>query len=139
VTASALGVEDGFVSLFDGSMLDGWHPAPRVYGTEYPGGPSILETLERRGARIPIEPELHPANWFVEDGAIVGEQDSPGIGYGGYLVTENTFGDFELVLEARPDWPADTGVMLRRQRDTWHGFQVLLDLASRAERPPGSR
>jgi Domain of Unknown Function (DUF1080) len=127
MTGSAVTVEEGFVSLFDGSTLDGWHSAPRVYGTEYPGGPSILETLERRGARIPVEPELHPAHWFVEDGAIVGEQDSPGSGYGGYLVSDETFSDFELVLDARPDWPADTGVMLRRQRDTWHGFQVLLD------------
>jgi hypothetical protein len=27
----------------------------------------------------------------------------------------------------RPDWPADTGVMVRRQRDSWEGFQVLVD------------
>jgi len=26
-----------------------------------------------------------------------------------------------------PDWPADTGVMLRRRPETWEGFQVLVD------------
>ena len=74
-----------------------------------------------------MEPEKHPAHWFVEDGVLVGEQDAPGSGYGGYLVSDQAFGDFELVLEMRPDWPADTGVMIRRRRDSWEGFQVLVD------------
>ena len=26
-----------------------------------------------------------------------------------------------------PDWPADTGVMIRRRPDSWAGFQVLVD------------
>jgi hypothetical protein len=68
-----------------------------------------------------------PAAWSVEDGVIVGRQDPPGSGWGGYLITERTYGDFELRLEANPDWPADTGVMLRRRRDTWEGLQVLVD------------
>lgn len=59
--------------------------------------------------------------------SLAGEQDTPGSGYGGYLVSDQAFGDFELVLEMRPDWPADTGVMIRRQRDSWEGFQVLVD------------
>src|SRR5665648_122191 len=36
-----------------------------------------------------------------------------GSGLGGYLTTEATFGDFELSYEVRPDWPADTGVLVR--------------------------
>jgi hypothetical protein len=80
-----------------------------------------------RGFAPPVEPEKHPARWFVKDGAIIGEQETPGGGYGGYLVTEKAYGDFELVLEAKPDWPADTGVMLRRKMDDWTGFQVLID------------
>jgi hypothetical protein len=63
----------------------------------------------------------------VEDGAIVGRQDPPGSGWGGYLITERAFGDFELRMEANPDWPADTGVMVRRRRDSWEGLQVLID------------
>jgi hypothetical protein len=113
------------VPLFDGSTLDGWHPAPRVYGTLYPGGPQVREVLAQQGIEPPVEPEKHPAVWTVEDGAIVGRQGTPG--YGGYLVSDRTFGDFELTLEARPDWPADTGIMIRRQGDSWEGFQILLD------------
>ncbi|MFI2564312.1 DUF1080 domain-containing protein [Paenarthrobacter sp. NPDC018779] len=118
---------DGFVPLFDGKSLSGWYSVPRVYGTEYPGGPLLLERFEALGLTPPVEPEKHPAHWFVEDGVLIGEQDSPGSGYGGYLVSEQAFGDFELVLEMRPDWPADTGVMLRRRPDSWEGFQVLVD------------
>ncbi|WP_415854837.1 family 16 glycoside hydrolase [Sinomonas sp. G460-2] len=118
-------LEQGFVPLFNGESLQGWHPAPRVYGAEYPRGPSIAQKLEEMGLEPPVNPEVHPARWFVEDGVVVGEQATPG--YGGYLVSDETFGDFDLVIEAKPDWPADTGIMLRRQRDSWEGFQVLLD------------
>ena len=58
---------------------------------------------------------------------IVGRQDPDHPGWGGYLVSDETFGDFELELEMWPDWPADTGVMLRRQDESWEGFQVLVD------------
>jgi hypothetical protein len=30
--------DDGFVALFDGVSLDGWHATPRIYGFEYPRG-----------------------------------------------------------------------------------------------------
>jgi len=119
--------EAGFRDLFDGKTLDGWFAVPRIYGKRYPGGPEVHDIWREIGRELPVEPEKHPARWFVEDGYIVGEQDEPGSGYGGYLVSEEQFGDFELVLEVRPDWPADTGIMLRRQRDDWTGFQVLLD------------
>jgi hypothetical protein len=83
--------------------------------------------VDRAGPAIAVRTGKHPAHWFVEDGYIVGEQEFPGSGYGGYLITEETFGDFELVMEVRPDWPADTGIMVRRLRDDWSGFQILLD------------
>lgn len=118
---------DGYHPLFDGTSLAGWRAVPRIYGTVYPGGPSLLDYFDAHGLKRPVEPEAHPAHWFVEDGVLVGEQDAPGSGYGGYLVSEEAYGDFDLVLEMRPDWPADTGVMLRRQRDSWEGFQVLVD------------
>ncbi|GGM62855.1 3-keto-disaccharide hydrolase [Microbacterium saperdae] len=117
--------ETGFRPIFDGSTLSGWHAEPRVYGSLYPGGPHLTDYIEEHGMKIPEHPELHAARWFVEDGILIGEQSTPG--YGGYLVSDATFGDFELVLEARPDWPADTGVMLRRKTDDWAGFQVLID------------
>jgi 3-keto-disaccharide hydrolase len=69
----------------------------------------------------------HPAVRTVEDGAIVGRQDAPGSGWGGYLVSEGTYGDYELIVETNPDWPADTGIYLRKQARTFHGIQVLID------------
>jgi hypothetical protein len=119
--------EEGFRPLFDGKSLTGWHVAPRLYGTVYPGGPPLLTLFEEAGIAPPVEPEKHLPIWTVEDGVLIGEQDAPGSGYGGYLVSDESFGDFELALEARPDWPADTGIMIRRQLHSWEGFQVLLD------------
>jgi hypothetical protein len=81
--------EEGFVPLFDGKTLQGWHTnaKPIVHGK---GG-----------------------KWQVEDGAITGEQDPPGSGNGGVLLTDNEYGDFELRLELAPDWGIDSGVFLR--------------------------
>ncbi len=120
--------ETGFVPLFDGKTLNGWFATPRTYGELWPGGPTIAE---RYPGAFPDDYEeqaaKHPAVWTVEDGAIVGRQDVPGSGWGGYIVTEGTYGDYELRFEANPDWPADTGIMLRKRAHTFHGFQVLLD------------
>jgi hypothetical protein len=126
-TVDAVRDTNGFVAMFDGSSLAGWHTAPRIYGSLYPGGPSVLDIFDAAGRELPVEPENHPPVWKVEDGVLIGEQDFPGSGYGGYLVSDKAYGDFEIVLELQPDWPADTGVMIRRQRDSWEGFQVLVD------------
>jgi Domain of Unknown Function (DUF1080) len=117
--------ESGFQDLFDGKTLSGWHAEPRVYGALYPGGPGLDAFIAERGWAVPENPAAHPAAWTVENGVLIGAQAKPT--YGGYLVTDDMFGDFELVLEARPDWPADTGIMLRRKTGDWSGFQVLLD------------
>ena len=120
--------ENGFVSIFDGKTLNGWFATPRTYGQMWPGGPTVQEAHpDSFPADYAEQAAKHPAVWTVEDGAIVGRQDSPGSGWGGYLVTEKTYGDFELTFEAKPDWPADTGIMLRKKAQTFHGFQVLLD------------
>ena len=95
--------EDGFRSLFDGVSLKGW----------------------KRSARELKRPSL--GIWTVEDGIISGGQDPPGSGIGSYLVSEETFSDFELKIEARPDWPADTGILVRTNAQGNIGFQVLLD------------
>ena len=55
----------------------------------------------------------HTGRWSVKDGVLEGGQDPPGSGRGAYLLSDDTFGDFELELEARPDWPIDTGIMVR--------------------------
>ncbi|MFE4727752.1 DUF1080 domain-containing protein [Microbacterium sp. NPDC056736] len=125
--------ETGYESLFNGEDLDGWFATPRVYGPMWIGGPTLRELQADRpaGARFTDEyfdaAPNRPAAWTVEDGAIVGRQDEPGSGFGGFLLTERTFGDFELVLEANPDWPADSGILVRKTRDSWRGFQILVD------------
>lgn len=117
--------DDGFVPLFDGQTLSGWRPVPRIFSSLYPGGEHVLDLFKRRGATIPDKPEEHPARWFVENGDIIGEQATKS--YGGYLVSEKAYGEFELTFDANPDWPADTGVMIRRNRDSMEGIQILLD------------
>jgi Domain of Unknown Function (DUF1080) len=116
------GGRDDLVPLFDGRTLTGWRAVPRLPVAPWPGGPA---------------PDVHSGHyraaagtagrWSVEDGAIVGTQDPPGCGLGGYLVTEGTYADFELTFEVRPDWPADTGVMVRATATGNQGFQVLID------------
>jgi hypothetical protein len=92
--------EEGFVSIFDGKTLNGWHTNKQkiVHGT---GG-----------------------KWQVEDGAITGEQDPPG--NGGMLMTDQAYGDFELILDAKPDWGIDSGVFLRTS-EKGVCFQVYCD------------
>ncbi len=97
----------GFRSLFDGVSLNGWSRQ--------------IREAERPGLGI----------WVVQDGVIIGEQDKPTIG--SYLVTDETFSDFELEVEARPDWRTDTGVYVRTDAQGNIGFQACIDY-----RPHGS-
>lgn len=129
----------GVRALFDGQTLKGWRAVPR-----------LAVPREARFADIPAE-ELraavvqwyaehkqqaklnHVGRWAVVDGAICGGHEPPESLYGAYLVSEEKFADFELELEARPDWPADTGIMVRTHELGSIGFQVTVD-----HRPQGS-
>lgn len=115
------------VDLFDGRTLDGWHAVPRTYERMWPGGPAVRDVVPNLPSDYEEQAAAHPARWEVVDGAIEGFQDPDHPGYGGYLVSDRAFADFGLDLELRPDWPADTGVMVRRRPDSWAGFQVLVD------------
>lgn len=92
-----------FRAIFDGVSLNGWKAYPRKPG------------------------DLNTGKWTVEDGVISGGQDPVGSGLGAYLVSEEAFYNFELQLEARPDWPIDTGIYLRTVPTGNIGIQVLLD------------
>jgi len=111
-----------FLSLFDGKSLAGWHAVPRKLPSIRPGGPARQ-----------VEPELmtrivaHTGRWTVEEGAICGRQEPAGSGLGAYLLSDEKYDNFELIFEARPDWPADTGVVLRATDIGSQGYQVLLD------------
>ncbi|MDR1107079.1 MAG: DUF1080 domain-containing protein [Treponema sp.] len=107
-------------ALFDGSTLKGWHTAPRLPTSRYPGGPEPDATTEQYRTA-----QSTGGAWSVIDGVITGAQ---GIrGYGGYLLTDEKFADFELSYDARPDWPVDTGVLVRTTARATQGFQILLD------------
>jgi len=62
--------------------------------------------------------------WYVEDGTITGIQEPPG--KGGFLCTTRQFRDFELMLQAKIDWPFDSGIFLRVGPDG-KSHQVTLD------------
>ncbi|MEM9282309.1 MAG: DUF1080 domain-containing protein [Verrucomicrobiota bacterium] len=121
--------------IFDGKTLEGWHTIPRLYVPRdgrldhVPSG-ELKEAVTRFHAESAQENlRAKAANhgiWTVEDGAIVGKQ-LPDSKDGSYLMSDGTYGDFDLTLEARPDWPIDTGVMVRAHSLGTVGFQVLLD------------
>lgn len=112
----------GFRPLFDGKTLRGWQAIPRVPVPAFPGAPapdpaspSYRKALSSRG------------RWTVDNGVLISGQDPPDSGLGAYLITEETFGDFELELEVNPDWAVDSGVMIRATALGGQGFQVHLD------------
>jgi len=90
-------------SLFDGKTLDGWHKNPERIGHGTGG------------------------QWEVEaDGVLAGQQDPPGSGNGGILLTDEQFGDFELSIEMKPDWGVCSGLFIRGN-DRGQCFQMMVD------------
>ena len=108
--------------LFDGETLDGWRAIHRLPVSRNPGGPSPPTDSPRYRKAL-----LSKGDWKVVGGAITGGQEPPGSGVGGYLITDGKFADFELSLEANPDWGVDTGIMIRATGLGSQGFQVLVD------------
>src|SRR5579885_307589 len=97
--------DKGFVSIFDGKTLKGWHVSAR-------SGHSS-KSKHKSGGR-----------WVVEDGAIVGSQDVPG--NGGLIITDKAYGDFEVVLEMKNDFGPDSGLFLRSTEDG-KAYQAMID------------
>ncbi|MEM9480052.1 MAG: DUF1080 domain-containing protein [Verrucomicrobiota bacterium] len=114
---------EGFRSLFDGQSLAGWVAMPRLPVPKYPGAPFKMplqgEALERARKNV--------GKWTVEEGAVVGGQDPPGSGRGAYLVSEEKFGDFELMMDMKPDWKVDSGFLVRTLAGGSPGMQILVD------------
>ena len=84
----------GFVALFDGGTLSGWRKL-----TSYSG---------------------EAGKWEVIDGTIVGDQFPEG--EGGLLVTEDVYGDYELLAEVKADYPIDSGLFLRVQQKSSEAY-----------------
>ena len=98
--------EEGYIELFDGKTLDGWHKNPDRIGHGTGG------------------------QWTFEDGAITGQQDPPGSGNGGILLTDKKYGDFELLIDLKPDWGVCSGLFLR-STDEGKCLQMMVDYHER--------
>jgi hypothetical protein len=132
--ACAVDAPVGFRPLFDGTTLAGWHSALRI---GVPAKPAPVSESGKRPAQGPISKALQVSQprWEVRDGMILGAQADSRLkkpetgedwGLGSWLMTDQTFGDFELLVSARPDWPCDTGIYVR-STPLGQGFQILLD------------
>lgn len=97
--------KDGWQPLFDGRTLNGWKPTAKSGHSKASGNTTA-------------------GHWRVEDGAILGSQDTPG--NGGLLLTEAEFGDCEISLEANNDFGPDSGIFLRCTEDG-KAYQCLID------------
>ena len=62
------------------------------------------------------------AEWFVEDGCLVGTQTT---GKGGDLFTEAEYDNFELRVVYRVKWPANTGFWFRFGQSAGYQYDVL--------------
>jgi hypothetical protein len=109
MTAAALGADKDFVPIFDGKTLDGWHISAKT-------GHSRASKHESGG------------KWVIEEGAIIGSQDIPG--NGGIIITDEKFGDFEVVLEMNNDFGPDSGLFLRSTEDG-KAYQAMIDYHGR--------
>jgi hypothetical protein len=120
--AAADAPPEGFRAIFDGKTLAGWHAKPRPQPGKAPKGtaPGKADSFYERSLKS-------TGRWTVEDGILIGAQDPPGSGLGGYLVSDEAFGDFELQIDARPDWGVDTGILVRTTPGGNVGYQILLD------------
>jgi len=133
-------VERGEIKeMFDGDSLDGWMPTPRLYvprGEKFAKIPSsqLYEAIIEHYSQSPgdfrgIPDRVRVKNtgvWKIEDGVLTGGQ-VPNTILGAYLLSKKKYGDFELTMEINPDYPIDTGIMVRAHRVGTVGFQVLID------------
>ncbi len=92
-------VPAGFVSIFDGKDLAGWH----------------VSEVNHHG---------NTKGWTVKDGLLLATQDRPG--NGGILLTDRRYRDFEVSLEVNPDWGCDGGLFLR-SNEKGEAYQVMID------------
>jgi len=89
---------DVWQKLFDGKTMNGWR-LMAVHG----GNGGV---------------------WTVENGALVANKEPDH--KGGLSGTETKYSDFEIELEFKADFPADTGLFLRTREDGM-GYQITLD------------
>lgn len=98
VTAEVVQPPEGFVALFNGQDLDGWHGCPHF-------DPRKWDSVDEE-KRAKWNEDMHQ-HWKVVDGVLVND------GQGVYLTTDNEYGDIELLIDYKTVPKADSGIYLR--------------------------
>ena len=96
---------DDWVKIFDGKSLAGWHVSAKTGHSR--------ASKNTTGGR-----------WVVENGALIGSQDTPG--NGGIVITNKKYKNFEVRLEMNNDFGPDSGLFLRSTEDG-KCYQAMID------------
>src|SRR5262249_51774218 len=93
---------EGFVALFDGKTLGGWHGMPHF-------SPYDLAKMsdDERKAKLDEWTKDAKDHWSVQNGELVND------GHGAYLTTDKEYGDIELWIDYKTVAKADSGVYVR--------------------------
>ncbi len=93
---------EGYRALFNGTDLTGWHGMPHF-------NPDQLQAMskEDKAAKIDEWNQSVSEHWKVEDGAVIND------GHGAYLTTDDSFRDYELLIEYKTVPTADSGIYLK--------------------------
>ena len=93
---------EGFVAVFNGKDLSGWHGMPHF-------DPYKLAEMkpEKRRAQLDEWTADAKKHWTVENGELVNDGD------GAYLTTNKQYGDIELLIDYKTVAKADSGIYLR--------------------------
>ena len=108
ITATSAGEkkkDEGYVSIFNGKDLTGWHVSAKSGHSKKSGN--------KNGGK-----------WIVTDGYITGTQDEPG--NGGLIISDKKYKNFEVVLEMKNDFGLDSGLFLRSTEDG-KAYQAMID------------
>lgn len=97
--AATAQIPDGFEPIFNHQNLAGWH----ISLTNHHGQSS---------------------EWRIRDGVLTATQRPKD--EGGILLTDETYSDFEVYLEIKPDFGCDGGLFLR-SNEAGQAYQVTLD------------
>lgn len=92
----------GYRSLFNGKDFTGWHAMPTFDVSKL----AAMSEEERKATLDKWNADI-PAHWKVENGVIIND------GKGAYLTTDESFRDFELVLDVKMFPKGDSGVYLK--------------------------
>lgn len=93
---------EGFRPLFNGEDLSGWHGMPHF-------DPRKLAAMSEEDAAAKLKEWNEDAqkHWTVENGELVND------GHGAYLVSDQDFGDYELLIDYKTVPRADSGIYLK--------------------------